>query len=470
MGKSRIKEYLENPAPLKVLENTFREIKKIQVKYEPFITIAEEHAFEHLEKKIRENPEFIGLPFSAKDCLCTKGILTTAGSKILNKYIPTFDATAVERFKEIGCLIGKTAMDEFGFGSFCVNCYYCKPRNPWDRHRVCGGSSGGAACITSLLKQPHIAIAESTGGSISCPASFCGVFGLTPTYGLVSRWGLIDYANSLDKIGLMAKDIFGIAYGLKVIAGYDGRDSTCIKKEKEDYPKYIEEDVSKMKVGVIRNYFEGIDENVEKAVWRGIKKIESYCKEIGEITLPLSEYALPSYYIIAMAEASTNLAKFCGMRYGHEEEINENSGNFNEYFSRIRAQGFGKEAKRRIILGTFYRKAGYRDKYYVKALKVRTLLVKEFKKAFKRFDVIAAPTMPIVAPKYTEIAELSPIECYAMDRLTVAPNLAGIPMLNVPCEKIGNLPVGLHLLADHFKEKNLIALGKFFESPEPEEA
>ena len=451
-------KFLEKPDKEKLLEEVFTKIKKIQEKNQPFITISDREAKQWFDMK-KNQDKFLGIPFSVKDNICTKGIRTTAGSKILENYVPFFDATVVKKIKEVGYIIGKTSMDEFGFGSFNLNCVYGIPRNPVDRDRSCGGSSGGAACLTKALDLPHLAIAESTGGSISCPASFCGVVGLTPTYGLVSRYGLIDYASSLDKIGLIAKTCFEVAYGLNLIAGRDEKDPTSIKK-KEDYISYLGKEISKLKVGIPKQYFDGIDEKVEKEIWKAIKKLESEGIKYKEISLPSTKFALPSYYIIAMSEASTNLARYCGIRYGSSLELKER---YNEYFSKVRGKYFGTEAKRRILMGTFYRKAGYRDKYYIKALKVRKHIINEFKAQFKKFDCILAPTMPIVAPRFVDIALLSPAQHYKIDILTVAPNLGGFPHLSIPCGTVEGMPVGLHIIGDHLNEGKLLQLGSWLE-------
>lgn len=402
-----------------------------------------------------------GIAISVKDNICTKGIRTTAGSKILNGYVPPFDATVVEKCKKEGAfIIGKTAQDEFGFGTFSTNCVYVIPKNPYDLERSCGGSSGGAGCLAAVADFPHIAIAESTGGSISCPAAFTGTVGLTPTYGRVSRWGLIDYANSLDKIGCIGKTVKDVALLLSVISGYDPLDSTSLQLPEEDFTKYLIKDIKGMKIGIPKEYFENIDEKIRKVVWDGIKIMEDLGASYQEISLPHTRYALPSYYIIAMAEASTNLAKFCGMRYGLHEEL---KWNFEQYFSKVREGGFGEEAKRRIIIGTYARMAGFRGAYYLKALKVRTKVIEDFKIAFKKFDVLIAPTMPIVAPRFDEIEKMEPIEIYMMDILTVAPNLAGIPMISVPAGLVNGLPVGLHIMADHLQEKKILQLAHVFE-------
>ena len=404
-----------------------------------------------------------GLPISVKDCICVKGMQSSAGSKILQGYMPPFDATAVSRIKESGAkVLGKTNQDEFGFGTFSTNSAYGVPKNPYDPQRSCGGSSGGAAGITAALKMPHIALAESTGGSISCPAAFCGVVGLTPTYGLVSRYGLIDYANSLDKIGVMARCVYDAALLLSHIGGHDPMDSTSLNIKKQDYTKSAaKKDLKGLRIGVPKEYFDGVDPKITKQVESAIEKLESLGAKSVKISLPMTKYALAAYYIIASAEASTNLSKYCGMRYGLHLDI---EGNFSDYFSKVRSAGFGLEAKRRIILGTFARMSGYRDAYYLKAMKVRTMIINDFKKAFKKCDVLAAPTMPILPPKFSDIARLTPLENYQMDALTVPSNVAGIPQLSINCGFISSLPVGLHLMADHLQESRLIETAAAFET------
>lgn len=437
-------------------ERFSKELKKLSRKFNFMITITEEALVRPGKGRLP------GLPVSVKDCICTKGIQSTAGSRILEGYKPIFESTSVQRVRDEGALIaGKTAQDEFGFGTFSTNCAYGIPKNPVDPTRSCGGSSGGAAGLTAAMEYPHIALAESTGGSISCPASFCGVVGLTPTYGLVSRHGLIDYANSLDKIGPIARRVEDAALMLSVIAGHDARDSTSINSKPQDYTKSLKGSVKGMKIGIPREYFgEGVDSKIAEKVMEGISVLEELGAKCSGTSLPTTEYAIPAYYIIATSEASTNLAKFCGMRYGKEDKV---AGNFNEYFSSVRTKYFGKEAKRRILLGTFARMAGYRDQYYLKAMKARTLIIKDFKRAFSKFDVLAAPTMPILPPKLRDIARMSPLEAYMMDILTVAPNLAGIPHLSVPCGTVKNLPVGLHLLGNHLQEAKILKTGYNFE-------
>jgi aspartyl-tRNA(Asn)/glutamyl-tRNA(Gln) amidotransferase subunit A len=460
MNKFSVKEFIEevknNNIDIKdFYSKLFLKIKELDKKYNFFITIAEKQALDCV-KKIRRNGKLAGLPISVKDCICTNGIQSTAGSKILQGYVPNFDATAVKKIKnESGIIIGKTNQDEFGFGTFCINSGFSIPKNPHDPTRCCGGSSGGAAGLVAALNFPHIALAESTGGSISCPSAWCGVTGLTPTYGLVSRYGLIDYACSLDKIGLIGKKVEDIALGLSVISGYDPLDSTSINKKPENYLQYLS-NIKDIKIGIPKEYFDAAEPEIRKLIWLGIKKFEDYGAKYDEVSLQMTKYALSAYYIIACSEASSNLAKFCGMRYGVEEKIEDN---YSEYFSKIRTKYFGREAKRRILLGTFARMAGYRDRYYLKAMQVRALVIKEFKQIFKKFDVLIAPTMPNIAPKISDIEKLTPIQQYAMDILTVGPNLAGLPHLSIPCGNLKGMPVGLHIIGDHLQEGKILQVG-----------
>ncbi|MEK6876506.1 MAG: amidase family protein, partial [Nanoarchaeota archaeon] len=300
------------------------------------------------------------------------------------------------------------------------------------------------------------------GGSIESPASFCGVFGLCPTYGRVSRYGLMDYANSLDKIGPLGKSVYDVALLLETTSGFDENESTTINKPTEKYTESINNKTKNMRIGIIKESFKDIDKNVEKNVRNGIKKLEEHGAKAEEISLKLPiEHGISTYYIIATSEASTNLAKYCGMRYGIAEKL---EGNFNEYFTKVRSNNFGDEAKRRIILGTFARMSGYRDAYYIKATKVRAMIVDEYKKLFKKYDALVSPTMPIVAPKFSEIEKLTPLQNYMMDIMTVSPNLAGLPHLNVPAGESNGLPVGMMLTADHLQEGKVIQLGSIFDN------
>ena len=456
-----VKEFLQQAKTGSISHTEFyqelaAELDTIQKHYHPFIT--------PVQPQPAVKPPLYGLPFSVKDNLCTKGVRTTAGSKILEEYIPPFSATSVELMEQAGgAMVGKTAMDEFAFGTFSTTCAFGVPKNPKDPERSCGGSSGGAGCLTAALDLPHIAIAESTGGSITAPAAFCGVVGLTPTYGLVSRYGLIDYANSLDKIGVMGRTVGDVAFGLSVIAGQDPQDATSLQQEKNQYERGLEER-KKLTVGVPKEYFsEGVDKAVEKRVWEAIHLLEKEGVSVKKISLPATPFALPAYYVIAVSEASTNLAKFCGMRYGKESHISSTTPQFDEYFTAIRTSYFGEEAKRRILLGTFARMAGFRDQYYLKALKVRQLVTKDFQKAFQKVDALLAPSMPVIAPKFSEIEKLTPLQHYMMDILTVAPNLAGIPHLSVPCGTSQGMPVGLHMMGPHRGEETILQLGAWYE-------
>jgi aspartyl-tRNA(Asn)/glutamyl-tRNA(Gln) amidotransferase subunit A len=441
------------------ISTIIEETKKIDREYHYFNVISEELAIgQTKESEIEPKGRLNGIVVSVKDCICVDGVETKAGSQILSGYKPEFDATVIEKVKqEGGIIIGKTAQDAFGFGSFSTNPGLGMkiPLNPFDKERACGGSSGGAAGFAQKASFRHIALGQSTGGSIVCPASFCGVVGLCPTYGRVSRYGLIDYANSLDKIGPITKNVSDAALMLNVIAGFDKKESTTLNEEVPDYLSFFNKEIENKKIGIIK--LEGIDKEVKAKIEDGISTLEKEGAKTERVSLPLTEkYGIACYYLIAVAEASTNLAKLCGMRYGIHEKL---EGNFNQYFSKVRSLNFNMETKRRILLGTFARMAGYRDAYYIKAMKVRTKIIEEYKKAFKKFDVLVSPTMPIVAPKFIEIEKLTPFQHYMMDILTVGPNLAGLPHMSVPVGFKDKMPVGLMLIADHLKEGNLIEIG-----------
>jgi len=450
-----------------IVEHTHKvlnEVKKINKEYNYFNVICEKEALEQAEL-IKKNPHgmLAGVVVSVKDNICVKGVETTAGSRILKGYKPVFDATVIERIKkEGGIIIGKTAQDEFGFGSFSVNVGlgFDVPKNPFDKTRACGGSSGGSAGIAQKLNFPSITLGQSTGGSIAMPSALCGVFGLCPTYGRVSRYGLIDFGNSLDKIGPIGKSAFDVALLQEVISGHDVKDSTSSDRKTEVYTNFLNKN-PKLKIGVIKEAFKnGIEKEVEEEVWKGIKKLESAGAAYEEVSLdfPL-KYGLATYYILGPSEASTNLAKLCGMRYGKHEPL---EGSFNEYFTKVRSKHFNEESKRRIILGTFARMSGYRDAYYLKAAQVRTKIIEEYKKAFKKYDLLVSPSSPVVAPKFSEIDRLTPLQNYMMDKLLLGPNIAGLPHLNVPVGSSEGLPVGMLLIADHFNEGKLVQAGGVF--------
>lgn len=410
-----------------------------------------------LAKKGEAKGKLFGVLVSVKDQICVKGIESTSSSAILKGYKPLFNATVVEKcLKEGAIILGKTVMDEFGFGGFCTNTGigYKKPRNPHDRKRVCGGSSGGAAGITAKADFPHIALAESTGGSIVNPASFCGAAGITPTYGRVSRYGLMSYGNSLDKIGSIGKTVEDAALLLEVISGQDDKDSTSFAKE---LPKLagVPGTIQGLRIGIIKEAFgEGISNEVRRSVLEKVQQLEQSGARKIEVSLPISlKYGLAVYYMLGLAEASTNLAKHCGIKYGASENL---TGNYNEYFSRVRSNNFGEEVKRRILLGTFARMAGYRDAFYKKAAQIRTIMIEEYAKAFKNVDVLITPTVPTAAPTFEEVKKLPLIQNYAIDLLTVAPNLAGLPHISVPCGKSKGLPIGLMITGNHFEEQKII--------------
>ncbi|MGC8478353.1 MAG: amidase family protein [Candidatus Micrarchaeia archaeon] len=388
-------------------------------------------AFNNINSAIRS-----GYPLSVKDNICVKGLETTASSKVLKGYVPPFDATAVERLAEKGFgVIGKTNMDEFGFGSFGLNSEN-PARNPFDKNRVAGGSSSGAAIAASIIDN-HVALAESTGGSIAAPASFCGVVGFTPTYGVVSRYGLIDYGNSLDKIGLMARKAAKVKYAFDIIRGKDRYDATCI-----DMPEGSEKKSASKKLFVIRNLLENVDEKVKKSFERTLSTLSGMGFEIEEGELKELDSAIAVYYIIAMSEASTNLAKYTGFKYGNK--IDDFSKEYNEFFTEAR-EAFGKEAKRRIILGTYIRSASVRDRYYYKALQIRRLIGKKILELAKRGHIVL-PTMPMLPPKIEDAGKMSPLQAYMVDILTVPANLTGLPHVSFPTDYIDGLPVGTQII------------------------
>lgn len=445
---------------ISVLEHASRiveEIEKKNRKFHHFNLFDKNYVLEQaraLEKEIKKGRKgkLLGVPVSVKDCICVKGMESRAGSKILSGYKPVFDATAVARAKAEGAIIlGKTAQDEFGFGTFSVNHTAGEiPLNPLDTERSCGGSSGGAAGFAALTEHTHIAMGESTGGSIACPASFCGAASITPTYGAVSRYGLMDYANSLDKIGAIGKTIADASLLLEVISGRDELDSTSL-----DF-KLGETKTGKVTIGIPKELMASIqDAKFKKIVLDKINSAEKLGAEVMDVSLPLNtEYGLAAYYLIAMSEASTNLAKYCGMRYGFEKKL---EGNFNDYFSSVRSEGFGEEAKRRILLGTFARMSGFRDAYYLRAMKVRTKLINEFRQVFKKADLLAFPAMPMVAPKFSEIEKLSPLDHYAADLCTVPANLCGLPHATINAGELKGLPVGLMITGNHLEDSSVLS-------------
>lgn len=442
-----------------VIQSLFDKIERS--KLNAFITLAKEQALEEARRVDKHGAKGMlgAIPIAIKDCISTRGIQTTCGSKILEGYVPPYDAHVIERLKADGAIIiGKTNMDEFAMGSSTETSYFGPTRNPCDLSRVPGGSSGGSAAAVAGGEVP-IALGSDTGGSVRCPASFCGVVGLKPTYGLVSRYGLIAYANSLEQIGPFARNVKDVALLLDVIAGYDPRDSTSMDKKCE-YTKELRDDVSDVKIGVPKEFFgEGIDEDVEKAVWSGIKVLEDIGASYTEISLPHTKYSLAAYYIIAMSEASSNLARFDGLRYGLRLGKDKD---WHTTFSEIRANGFGEEVKRRILLGTYALSAGYYGRYYLKALKVRTLIKRDFEVALKDTSVLITPTMPFPAFKIGEKIG-DPLALYLADVNTVPINLAGVPSISVPCGFVGKLPIGMQIIGRHFDEATILRTAHAFE-------
>jgi aspartyl-tRNA(Asn)/glutamyl-tRNA(Gln) amidotransferase subunit A len=437
-----------------VKENMKNGLNHIEFFDEEFVLAQLEKLKQNFNEGKKEGKLF-GVPITIKDTACVKDLESKSGSQILSGYVPLFDATVVAKAKEEGAIIlAKTTQDEFGFGTFSTNTKLV-PKNPFDNARSCGGSSGGCAGFTASTKNYHVSIGESTGGSIACPSSYCEVVSITPTYGLVSRVGLIDYANSLDKFGSLGRNVEDVFDLLEVIAGNDEADSTNLGVE------YVAEEVPLRKVAIAKDILDKCDEDVKKIFLEKIQQLKKFVI-VEEVTLPLNlEYALSAYYIIATSEASTNLAKLCGLRYGVQGDAS--GKHFDEYFSEIRSANFSEEAKRRIILGTFARMSGYRDAYYLKAMRVRTKLINEFKSAFKEYDAILFPTMPSIAPKFDEIKNMTPMQNYAMDLCTVPANLAGFPHLSVNAGFSEGMPVGLMAVADHLQENKLYSLGKVLE-------
>jgi len=396
----------------------------------------------------------LGVPLALKDIVCTKGLRTTCGSRMLENFVPPYDAAAVEKLKAAGAVIlGKLGMDEFAMGSSTETCAYGTPKNPWDLTRICGGSSGGSAAAVAA-DECFGALGSDTGGSIRQPASHCGIVGLKPTYGRVSRYGLIAYASSLDQLGPMTKDVRDCATLLQAISGYDRRDSTSVERSVPDYSATLATGVKGLKVGIPKEYFdEGLDPEVETAVRSGVEALRQAGAEVVEVSLPHTGYGVAAYYIIAPAEASSNLSRYDGVRFGHRTS---EADNLLEMFQKSRAEGFGAEVQRRIMIGTYVLSAGYYDAYYRKALKVRTLIVDDFKAAFAKCDILASPVVPTPAWRIGEKID-DPLSMYLSDILTISSNLAGVPCMSLPCGfSSAGLPIGIQLQAAHFEEERLL--------------
>ncbi len=402
-----------------------------------------------------------GVPVAIKDNMCTKDLLTTCSSKILSNFKPAYTAEAVENLEKAGAvIIGKTNMDEFAMGSTTETSAYGATKNPWNEDHVPGGSSGGS-CAAVAAEECSYALGSDTGGSIRQPSSFCGVTGIKPTYGTVSRYGLIAYGSSLDQIGPIAKDVTDCAAILEAIASYDKKDSTSIPRDDLKFTDALVDDVKGLKIGIPRDYFgEGLDPEVKAAVLNAAKVLEQKGAIVEEFDLSLVEYAIPAYYVIACAEASSNLARFDGVKYGYRAKEYEGLHNM---YKKTRSEGFGPEVKRRIMLGSFVLSSGYYDAYYLKALRTKALIKKAFDEAFAKYDVILGPAAPTTAPRIGESLS-DPIKMYLGDIYTISVNLAGLPGISLPCGKDSNgLPIGLQLIGDCFKEKNIIRAAYAFE-------
>lgn len=453
---------------------SLEQIKKLEPVVHAYVTVDEEGALKRAEEVQRLIDDgtltgpLAGVPVAIKDNMCTKDLLTTCSSKILYNFVPTFSAEAVINLEKAGAVIlGKTNMDEFAMGSTTETSAYGVTRNPWDLEHVPGGSSGGS-CAAVAAEECFFALGSDTGGSIRQPSSFCGVTGIKPTYGTVSRYGLIAYGSSLDQIGPIARDVTDCATILEAISSYDKKDSTSIPREDMDFTSALVDDVKGMRIGIPRDYLgEGLDEEVKDAILKAAKVLEDKGAIVEEFDLGLVKYAIPAYYVIASAEASSNLSRFDGVKYGLRAKEYEG---LHEMYKKSRSEGFGEEVKRRIMLGSFVLSSGYYDAYYLKALRTKALIKKEFDKAFEKYDVILGPAAPSTAPKLGESLS-DPLKMYLGDIYTISVNLAGLPGMTVPCGKdSAGLPIGLQLIGDCFQEKKIIRAGYAFEQSRKYEA
>lgn len=442
-------------------------IGEIDPKIKSYVTVSEELALEQARKaderiaKGENVTPLTGIPFSMKDCISTRGVRTTCSSKILENYVPQYNATVTNKLADAGAvLLGKTNMDEFGMGSSCENSAFFNTHNPWDLDRVPGGSSGGSAAAMSA-GLAMFTIGEDTGGSVRMPAGFCNVTGIKPTYGRVSRYGLIALVSSFDSIGPMTRNAYDCATVLEHIAGHDPRDSTTYNAPVPNYTANINKPVKGMKLGIPKEYFvEGMEAGVESALQEAIRQFEKLGMEIHEVSLPHTKYGLPVYYLLLFAEASANLARMDGTRFGLS--VSENAKDVIDIYLQTRHEGFGDEVKRRIMLGTYALSAGYYDAYYLKAQKVRTLLRRDFETAFSKVDILLAPTCPTTAFKLGEKTS-DPLEMYLSDIYVVATNPAGVPALALPCGFSKNMPVGMQLIGKHLDEQTLFQVAHAYQ-------
>lgn len=442
-------------------------IEKREAQVHSFVTVDREGALKRakeVQAKIDAGEltgPLAGVPVAIKDNMCTKGLLTTCSSKILYNFVPTYTAEAILNLEKAGAVIlGKTNMDEFAMGSTTETSAYGVTKNPWNTGHVPGGSSGGS-CAAVAAEECSYALGSDTGGSIRQPSSFCGVTGIKPTYGTVSRYGLIAYGSSLDQIGPIAKDVTDCATILEAIASHDVKDSTSVQREDYDFTSALVDDVRGMKIGIPRDYFgDGLDPEVKAAVLGAAKKLEEKGAIVEEFDLSLVEYAIPAYYVIACAEASSNLARFDGVKYGYRTEQYDGLHNM---YKKTRSEGFGAEAKRRIMLGSFVLSSGYYDAYYLKALRTKALIKQAFDKAFEKYDVILGPAAPTTAPKLGESLS-DPLKMYLGDIYTISVNLAGLPGITLPCgTDQSGLPIGLQLIGNCFAEKKIIRAAYTYE-------
>ena len=443
-------------------------INKLESKINAFVTVIDEkkilEAADNVQKRIEAGElkgPLAGVPVAIKDNMCTNGILTTCSSKILGNFVPPYTATAVENLENAGAIIvGKTNMDEFAMGSTTETSFYGATANPWDTTKVPGGSSGGSAAAVAANEVPF-ALGSDTGGSIRQPSSYCGVTGMKPTYGTVSRYGLIAYGSSLDQIGPIAKDVADVAAALEAIASHDKKDSTSVNRQNTEFTKMLEGGVKGLKIGIPKDYFsDGLNPEVRDAVLNAAEVLKSLGAEVEEFDLSLVDYAIPAYYVIASAEASSNLARFDGVKYGYRTPEYEE---LHEMYKKTRTEGFGSEVKRRIMLGSFVLSSGYYDAYYIKALKTKSLIKQAFNKAFLKYDCILGPVAPTTAPKIgSSLAD--PISMYLGDIYTISANLAGLPGISLPCgfDKDG-MPIGMQLLGDCFAEDKILRAAYAFE-------
>ncbi|RAS82801.1 Asp-tRNA(Asn)/Glu-tRNA(Gln) amidotransferase subunit GatA [Priestia endophytica] len=449
-----------------LVNESYKRIGEVDEKVGAFLTLDKEkaHAYaKELDEAIGTKNEFgllFGMPIGVKDNIVTKGLRTTCGSKMLDNFDPIYDATVVDRLRAAESVtIGKINMDEFAMGSSNENSALKVTRNPWDLDRVPGGSSGGSAAAVAAGEVPF-ALGSDTGGSIRQPAAFCGVVGLKPTYGRVSRYGLVAFASSLDQIGPITRNVEDNAFLLQAISGVDKMDATSANVEVPDFLSSLTGDVKDLKIAVPKEYLaEGVNEEVRQSVLDALKVLEAQGATWEEVSLPHSKYALATYYLLSSSEASANLARFDGVRYGHRTD---NAENLIEMYKQTRSEGFGDEVKRRIMLGTFALSSGYYDAYYKKAQQVRTLIKKDFEDVFEKYDVIVGPTTPTPAFKIGENVN-DPLTMYANDILTIPVNLAGVPGISVPCGFSNGLPLGLQIIGKHFDESTVYRVAHAFE-------